>query len=111
MDGIEGRTALVTGAARGIGAAVCAALTEAGAKVAAADLRAGPGGEVAGTYLDEALYATLAGDPGSFRVGIPLGRVADPDDIADAVLFLCSETARHITMHDLLVDGGATLRA
>ncbi|TYB50613.1 SDR family oxidoreductase [Nonomuraea sp. PA05] len=60
---------------------------------------------------DEALSATLAGDPGAFRVGIPLGRVADPADIADAVVFLCSERARHITMHDLLVDGGATLRA
>ncbi|MFD1050915.1 serine hydrolase, partial [Kibdelosporangium lantanae] len=28
-----------------------------------------------------------------------------------AVLFLVSEQARHITMHDLYVDGGATLRA
>ncbi|GAA3441679.1 2,3-dihydro-2,3-dihydroxybenzoate dehydrogenase [Planomonospora venezuelensis] len=55
--------------------------------------------------------ATLDGDPAAFRVGIPLGRVADPRDIADAVLFLASDRARHITMHDLLVDGGATLRA
>jgi 2,3-dihydro-2,3-dihydroxybenzoate dehydrogenase len=44
-------------------------------------------------------------------VGIPLGRLAAPADIADAVLFLVSEQARHITMHDLYVDGGATLRA
>ncbi|GAA3120175.1 2,3-dihydro-2,3-dihydroxybenzoate dehydrogenase [Streptosporangium carneum] len=60
---------------------------------------------------DEAWNSTLDGDPRSFRVGIPLGRVADPGDIADAVLFLASERARHITMHDLFVDGGATLRA
>ncbi|MER6583550.1 2,3-dihydro-2,3-dihydroxybenzoate dehydrogenase [Nonomuraea sp. NPDC001023] len=64
-----------------------------------------------GADPDEALSATLHGDPAAFRVGIPLGRVADPADVADAVLFLCSERARHITMHDLLVDGGATLRA
>ncbi|MEV7009486.1 2,3-dihydro-2,3-dihydroxybenzoate dehydrogenase [Streptosporangium sp. NPDC051022] len=64
-----------------------------------------------GREPDEAHSATLHGDPAAFRVGIPLGRVAEPGDIADAVLFLASERARHITMHDLFVDGGATLRA
>lgn len=53
----------------------------------------------------------IAGDAAAFRTGIPLGRVAEPSDIADAVLFLLSERARHITMHELYVDGGATLRA
>ncbi|MFF4411985.1 2,3-dihydro-2,3-dihydroxybenzoate dehydrogenase [Streptosporangium sp. NPDC001559] len=55
--------------------------------------------------------SVLEGDPATFRVGIPLGRVADPADIADAVTFLASDRARHITMQDLYVDGGATLRA
>ncbi|MEU8386100.1 2,3-dihydro-2,3-dihydroxybenzoate dehydrogenase [Streptosporangium sp. NPDC048865] len=55
--------------------------------------------------------AVLEGDPSSYRVGIPLGRLADPGDVAEAVLFLASDRARHITMHDLYVDGGATLRA
>ncbi|MFC4536723.1 2,3-dihydro-2,3-dihydroxybenzoate dehydrogenase [Sphaerisporangium dianthi] len=53
----------------------------------------------------------VMGDLAKYRVGIPLGRVAAPSDIADAVLFLLSDRARHITMHDLYVDGGATLRA
>lgn len=53
--------------------------------------------------------AVIAGAPESFRVGIPLRRLATPADIADAVSFLVSERARHITMHDLCVDGGATL--
>lgn len=53
----------------------------------------------------------IAGSPEHFRVGIPLGRVADPADIAEAVAFLVSDRARHITMHDLLVDGGAALAA
>ena len=44
-----------------------------------------------------------------YRVGIPLGRVATPDDIAEAVAFLVSPGARQITMHTLTVDGGATL--
>jgi 2,3-dihydro-2,3-dihydroxybenzoate dehydrogenase len=52
----------------------------------------------------------IAGDLESFRTGIPLGRIAEPGDVADAVLFLVSDKARHITMHDLYVDGGATLR-
>lgn len=55
--------------------------------------------------------AVIGGAPETFKVGIPLGRIAQPSDIADAVLFLVSNQARHITMHDLYVDGGAALRA
>jgi 2,3-dihydro-2,3-dihydroxybenzoate dehydrogenase len=44
------------------------------------------------------------------RLGIPLGKFAQPTDIANAVLFLVSDQAGHITMHDLYVDDGATLR-
>ncbi|MFC6092581.1 2,3-dihydro-2,3-dihydroxybenzoate dehydrogenase [Saccharothrix lopnurensis] len=60
---------------------------------------------------EEGSRGVLAGDPGQFRVGIPLGRIADPADIAEAVLFLVSDRARHITMQNLYVDGGATLVA
>jgi 2,3-dihydro-2,3-dihydroxybenzoate dehydrogenase len=55
--------------------------------------------------------AAVEGDLRTFRVGIPLGRIAAPEDVADAVAFLASDRARHITMQDLYVDGGATLRA
>lgn len=37
---------------------------------------------------------------------IPLGRPGCPDDIAKAVVFLCSDLAEYITGADLLVDGG-----
>ncbi|MDI1442662.1 2,3-dihydro-2,3-dihydroxybenzoate dehydrogenase [Polyangium sp. 6x1] len=53
--------------------------------------------------------AAIDGAPAAFKVGIPLQRIATPADVADAVLFLLSDQARHITMHDLCVDGGATL--
>lgn len=53
--------------------------------------------------------SVIRGSQESFKVGIPLQRIASPADIADAVLFLVSDKARHITMHDLRVDGGATL--
>ncbi|WP_434048894.1 MULTISPECIES: 2,3-dihydro-2,3-dihydroxybenzoate dehydrogenase [Sorangium] len=55
--------------------------------------------------------AVIAGSPAAFKLGIPLNRIASTDDVAAAVLFLLSDQARHITMHDLCVDGGATLGA
>lgn len=38
-----------------------------------------------------------------------LGRVAEPDDVAHVVSFLCSEAARHITGQTITVDGGLSL--
>ncbi|MNC25400.1 2,3-dihydro-2,3-dihydroxybenzoate dehydrogenase [compost metagenome] len=55
------------------------------------------------------LEETVAGSPEAYRLGIPLGRTACAEDVAEAVLFLASDRARHITMHNLCVDGGATL--
>jgi len=57
----------------------------------------------------DALRISIEGAPETFRVGIPLGRLARPADIADAVLFLLSDRAAHITLQDLTVDGGAAL--
>ncbi|HUL70771.1 MAG TPA: SDR family NAD(P)-dependent oxidoreductase [Gemmatimonadales bacterium] len=38
-----------------------------------------------------------------------LGRVAEPEDVAHVVAFLCSEEARHITGQTVVVDGGMSL--
>lgn len=54
--------------------------------------------------------AVIAGNPSRFRAGIPLGKLAAPQDIAQAAMFLLSDQAGHVTMADLYVDGGATLR-
>lgn len=43
--------------------------------------------------------------------GIPLGRVATPDDAAEAVKFLCSAKAGYITGAVLAVEGGNSIRA
>jgi NAD(P)-dependent dehydrogenase (short-subunit alcohol dehydrogenase family) len=40
---------------------------------------------------------------------IPLGEIGRPQDVAGAVLFLCSDAARLVTGASLLVDGGAAV--
>ncbi|WP_456238152.1 2,3-dihydro-2,3-dihydroxybenzoate dehydrogenase [Nocardiopsis codii] len=55
--------------------------------------------------------AAPGNDPSAFRPGVPLGGVARPEDVADAVAFLTSRRAQHVTLHDLRVDGGASLGA
>jgi NAD(P)-dependent dehydrogenase (short-subunit alcohol dehydrogenase family) len=39
----------------------------------------------------------------------PLARIGRPEDIADVVVFLCSDLARFVTGQNLVVDGGMTL--
>jgi 2,3-dihydro-2,3-dihydroxybenzoate dehydrogenase len=55
--------------------------------------------------------STIDGSLPMYRLGIPLRRIAEPTDIAEAVAYLASDRARHITMQVLCVDGGATLGA
>ena len=40
-----------------------------------------------------------------------MGRLAEPREIADAVVYLCSDKASFITGHDLVVDGGVMVRS
>jgi len=51
------------------------------------------------------------GDLDSFRVGVPLGRVARSEEIADVVAFLLSDRSSYLTMQDIVVDGGSALGA
>jgi 3-oxoacyl-[acyl-carrier protein] reductase len=41
--------------------------------------------------------------------GIPVGRIATPEDVAAPIVFLCSAEARHITGEILNVNGGSVL--
>lgn len=51
----------------------------------------------------------IGGSLEHYRLGIPLQRIASPENIASVVLFLLSSHAAHITLESILVDGGATL--
>jgi 3-oxoacyl-[acyl-carrier protein] reductase len=42
---------------------------------------------------------------------IPVGRFAEPSDIAEVVVFLCSAQAGYVTGQNIVVDGGCTLTA
>ncbi|WP_394158264.1 2,3-dihydro-2,3-dihydroxybenzoate dehydrogenase [Bacillus altitudinis] len=51
----------------------------------------------------------IKGSLETYKTGIPLQKIADPQQIADAVIFFASEQSSHITMQNLTIDGGATL--
>lgn len=38
-----------------------------------------------------------------------LGRLAEPEDVAQVIMFLCSDAARHVTGQTIVVDGGLSL--
>jgi 2,3-dihydro-2,3-dihydroxybenzoate dehydrogenase len=52
--------------------------------------------------------SVIRGNAAEWRLGIPLGRLADPSDQAALAVFLAGAGARHITGQDLTVDGGQT---
>jgi 2,3-dihydro-2,3-dihydroxybenzoate dehydrogenase len=59
---------------------------------------------------DHAAVARMAdGTLEGFRPRIPDRRVATPLDVADAIAFLLSPESDHITLQDLVVDGGELL--
>lgn len=53
----------------------------------------------------------IQGFGAQFKLGIPLGKIARPQEIAATILFLASDAASHITLQDIVVDGGSTLGA
>ena len=65
--------------------------------------------ELMDTYDDDMLESLLKGSLEKYRIGIPLGRFADPADHAGVVAFLVSDSAAHITGQNLFTDGGQTL--
>jgi NAD(P)-dependent dehydrogenase (short-subunit alcohol dehydrogenase family) len=53
--------------------------------------------------------ALLAKRPPSERSPYPIGRMAEPEEIAETVLWLCSDAASFVVGSNLVADGGLTL--
>lgn len=58
---------------------------------------------------DQGEQKTVLGNLAQYKLGIPLQKIAQVQDITNAVMFFLSDQSSQITMHDLVVDGGATL--
>ncbi|MGH9213030.1 MAG: SDR family NAD(P)-dependent oxidoreductase [Acidimicrobiales bacterium] len=55
------------------------------------------------------LQRFAGGDEGVDGMGsaMPIGRAGEPDEIAEAIVWLCSDAASYVTGHCFAVDGGA----
>lgn len=59
------------------------------------------------TGMTEKVYADNAVSAGRADL-VPLGRVAEPDDMSSVIAFMLSDDARYLSGHDLVVDGAYT---
>ncbi len=58
------------------------------------------------TGMNEALVATHPDMVKAMDAKVPMGRIGEPEEVAAAAIFLCSDEASYITGHALPVDGG-----
>lgn len=65
--------------------------------------------EVCPGYIDTPMIARTISDPAARDRIIarePIGRLGKPEEVAEAVVWLCSDAASFVTGHALVVDGG-----
>jgi meso-butanediol dehydrogenase / (S,S)-butanediol dehydrogenase / diacetyl reductase len=61
------------------------------------------------TKMTKPWFEFFPDQEGRFERETPVGRVGEPEDIADVVIFLCSDLSRFVTGQNIVVDGGLTL--
>jgi NAD(P)-dependent dehydrogenase (short-subunit alcohol dehydrogenase family) len=60
------------------------------------------------TQLIENLTGSIQGQKDNMIKMLPMKRMAEPEEMAEAVMFLCSDAASYITGHIMPIDGGMT---
>jgi len=61
------------------------------------------------TNLTAPIFEFFPAEAERYRATTPAGRVGEPEDVADVVVFLCSDLARFVTGQNIVVDGGMIL--
>jgi NAD(P)-dependent dehydrogenase (short-subunit alcohol dehydrogenase family) len=62
------------------------------------------------TAMLDRMMTTQADALNAMLKDVPIGRLGRPEEIASAVLWLCSSAASFMVGHALAVDGGYTIR-
>ncbi len=96
---MKGRVVLVTGGSSGIGRASALAFAKEGIRVNA----------VCPGWISTPMTDRTLNDPEvkAMMIGMePIGRMGKPEEVAEAVVWLCSDAASFVTGHSMIVDGG-----
>ena len=117
FPGLSGLRVIVTGGTRGIGAGIAQGFLRSGAQVMvcarsepaalpAVDDRTASFTRADVRDPDQARRLMEAGAAAAIAAGVPLGRMAIPQDVADACQFLASPRASYISGSSLTLHGG-----
>ena len=110
MMDFKDKIAVITGGAQGIGRCITEEFRKAGAHVCVIDKLQGDHfvGDLADSISPGWIDTAYTAYEGPDAIQQPAGRVGNPMDIANMVLYLCSHKAGFITGENICIDGGMT---
>ena len=110
MMDFKDKIAVITGGAQGIGRCITEEFRKAGAHVCVIDKQQGDHfvGDLADSISPGWIDTAYTAYEGPDAIQQPAGRVGNPMDIANMVLYLCSRKAGFITGENICIDGGMT---
>lgn len=110
MMDFKDKIAVVTGGAQGIGRCITEEFRKAGVHICVIDKQQGDHfvGDLADSISPGWIDTAYTVYEGPDAIQQPAGRVGNPMDIANMVLYLCSRKAGFITGENICIDGGMT---